>query len=72
MLVNIHRPQVVEILKLGDKADASHLIRLRDNAFGGGLLDMFVEHDWASWDALVAAVAEYRAKAATETSSSAA
>lgn len=68
MLINMNRPQVVDVHTL-DKGSAGefHVIDLRGSSSGGGLAILSIRGDWSDWDAMVAAVNEYRSKAAAGT-----
>ena len=54
MQVNIHHPKVAAIKTFDD----FHSVELSDH--GGGFVTTYIAADWSDWDAMVAAVAEYR------------
>lgn len=60
MKVDMHRAAVAQIVTL--RSTGTHVIELRDGSGEGGRMELFVGADWADWDAIVAAVAERRAK----------
>lgn len=58
MKVDMRRAAVAQTMTL---STGTHVIELRDGSGEGGRIDLFVGSDWADWDAIVAAVAAYRA-----------
>jgi hypothetical protein len=65
MQTNIHRPVAREITTHDrGRLDEFHTIRLRERGEDAGDAVIFIGANWADWDALVAAVAEYRAQKA--------